>query len=403
MNRRWSVAAVVLALIVGALAGVWFERRQTPAETGIAVATSSPIEPPALPGEPRERAVTVPAESLDRMRLRYAEVTEETITQDLRVPGTVQPNAYREVRVTPLVGGIAIQIPVQIGQTVKRGETMARLFSQELAAAQASLLALSADLELEHKKLLRAQELVRLGAASREELETVETSHKVHTTHVEEARQKLLLLGLTEEQIAQVAAGRQVSSEIAVPAPIDGVVLTRSVNLGQVVTTAQELFTVTDLSSVWIEGNLLENDFASVRVGSPASIATPAYPGRTYRGRVEYIDPRVDPQTRTAKVRVVVENAGLALRLGMYMDVLFRTGGARVPVVPRAAVQAIGPTSVVYLPVEGEEGRFLEREVKLGPETAAGFRVLEGLKPRQRVVTEGSFLLRAESLRQHPR
>jgi multidrug efflux pump subunit AcrA (membrane-fusion protein) len=159
------------------------------------------------------------------------------------------------------------------------------------------------------------------------------------------------------------------------------------------------LLTVTDLFSVWVEANLLENDFGAVHVGTQATITTPAYAGRQYRGVVSYID----PQTRTAKVRVAVDNPGLALRLGMYMDVLFTSpAGATVPVVPKQVIQAIGPTSVVFLPVEGEQGRFLQRIVKTGEETGTGLRVLEGLKFRETVVTDGSFLLRAEAIRQHP-
>lgn len=170
-----------------------------------------------------------------------------------------------------------------------------------------------------------------------------------------------------------------------------------------VVTSGQDLLTVTDLSSVWIEANLLENDFGAVRVGTEANITTPAYAGREYRGTVSYIDPQVDPQTRTAKVRVAVENHNFALRLGMYMDVLFGSAtGATAPVVPKQALQLIGATSVVFVPAEGEPGRFLQRAVKTGEETSSGFRVLEGLKPGETVVTDGSFLIRAEAIRQHP-
>jgi RND family efflux transporter MFP subunit len=219
---------------------------------------------------------------------------------------------------------------------------------------------------------------------------------------VEEARQRLLLLGLSESQIDEVRAGRKVSSDIAIPAPMDGVVTARSLNLGQVVTAGQELFTVTDLSSVWIEGNLLEDHFASVTKGSRATITTPAYPGRTYRGVVDYIDPRVDPKTRTAKVRVVTENTDLALRLGMYMDLLFTRTEAPSTTVPSQAIQLIGSSSVVYVPVDGQPGQFRQKTVGAASEVMAGRRVVEGLRSGERVVTEGSFLLRAESLRQHP-
>jgi len=173
--------------------------------------------------------------------------------------------------------------------------------------------------------------------------------------------------------------------------------------LGQVVGLGQDLFTVTDLSTVWVEGNVLEDDFSVVRVGSHATITTPAYPGRIYRGVVDYIEPRVDPQTRTAKVRVTIENRGLALRMGMYVDLAFTNVQAgRVVIAPKAAIQRFASDSVVYLPVALKEGRFLQRVVRLEEESGGGFRVLEGLAQGDTVVTEGSTLLRAESLRQHP-
>src|SRR5207253_4500332 len=136
----------------------------------------------------------------------------------------------------------------------------------------------------------------------------------------------------------------QVVSTIGVPAPIDGVITSRSVNLGQVVAMGQELVTVTDLSQVWVVGDLYEQDFKSVRVGSEAAITTAAYPDMALRGRVTYIDPRVDSQTRTAKARVEVPNTDGRLRLGMYVTLSFTTPGtgSGAVVVPRSAVQAIG-------------------------------------------------------------
>lgn len=402
---RWVLVAALPVVAAGA---TWFFVNGNPWAATASKVTGMPAMPmpsgsSAPPAQPQETEVTIPAEDLDRLHLKFAKVTEATVKVEVRVPGTVQPNAYHQVHVTPLVGGVVTQVSAELGQAINRGQVLAQLFSRDLAEAQTAYVANNAELEAEHKKLQRTQELVRLGAASREELETVEASHQVHAAHVEEARQRLLLLGLDERQVAGVAAGRQASTNIAIPSPLEGVVTARSVNPGQVVTSGQELFTVTHLSSVWIEANLLENDFGAVQIGSQATITTPAYSGRQYRGLVEYIEPRVDPQTRTAKVRVAVDNPGLALRLGMYMDVLFTsTAGATVPVVPKQAIQSIGATSVVYVPVDGEPGRFLQRTVKTGEGTSTGYRVLEGLKSGETVVTEGSFLLRAEAVRQHP-
>jgi RND family efflux transporter MFP subunit len=159
---------------------------------------------------------------------------------------------------------------------------------------------------------------------------------------------------------------------------------------------------VTDLSEVWVVRDLYEQDFKTVTVGSQAAITTPAYPGLTLHGRVSYIDPRVDPQARTAKARIEVPNSDGRLRLGMYVTVGFTTPGASTVVVPHSAVQAIGDRHVVFLPAGSEDGKFIQRQVRLGSLIGDNYSVLSGVKPGETVVTEGSFFLRAEVLRNAP-
>jgi RND family efflux transporter MFP subunit len=166
-----------------------------------------------------------------------------------------------------------------------------------------------------------------------------------------------------------------------------------------VINAGQELFTVTDLTTVWVIGDLYEKDFAAVRVGTPVTVIVGASANKSIKGRVAYIDPRVDMATRTAKVRLEVPNPGGALRLGMFVQATFHTGGGeRRTLVPRAAVQSVGARSVVY--VRGEEkGQFIERTVKLGTIVGEYVEVEEGVKAGEHVATEGSFLLRAEAAR----
>ncbi len=224
----------------------------------------SPPEPEALS---QQTDVTIPAEGLDRMHLKFAKVTQTPISVEVRVPGTVQPNAYKQVHVTSLAGGVVTQVGVELGQEVKRGQALAQIFSRDLTEAQTAYISISAELEAEHKKLMRTQELVSHGAASRQQLEEIEANHLMHAAHLEEARQKLLLLGLDNQQVADVAAGKQVSTNIAVASPLDGVVTARNVNLGQIVTAAQDLLAVTDLSSVWVEGKLFSKTTGLIRTG----------------------------------------------------------------------------------------------------------------------------------------
>ena len=287
---------------------------------------------------------------------------------------------------------------VELGAQVKRGEPLAVIFSSDLAEAQMKLLSMRAMLEADHQKLVRTAKLVALGAASRQELEEVTATNVGHATEVAAARQRLLLLGLSAKQVDALTDASHVVSEVTVPAPANGVVIARTVNPGQVVSAGQDLFVVTDLTSVWVIGDLYEKDFPSVRVGSNAAITVPAT-NQTLRGSVAYIDPRVEPATRTTKVRVEVPNPG-NLRLGMFVTMGIETGSnQRMMVVPKAAVQAVGDRTVVYTPVEGEDAKFTERAVKLGPSRGNLVQVLEGLKPGEKVVTDGSFFLRSEATR----
>ena len=145
-----------------------------------------------------------------------------------------------------------------------------------------------------------------------------------------------------------------------------------------------------------------EKDFAFVRVGSTASMTAPAYPGRVWTGRVKYIQPQVDPATRTAQARIELSNPDESLRIEMYVDVDFTSEGAPSVVVPEASVQSVGDRQFVFLPVKDSEGSFALRPVRLGPSANGYYPVLEGLQANDEVVTEGSFILKAEAVRQHP-
>jgi membrane fusion protein, heavy metal efflux system len=406
-RRRWAtrVAVAVVLLGVGVAGGIgWSERRAartarvtTPSDARGQASVPAPGPSTVAPSaEPTE--VTLSPEAIARAGITVGPVTTEVVRAVLSVPATITSNAYRDTKVHSLVGGVVRQIHAELGTSVRRGQPLAVVFSSELADGQMKYLAGRAMLEADHQKRERTQKLVALGAVSKQDLEEVVAVHEAHETEVAAARQRLILLGLTAPQVDGLRDASHVLSELTIAAPADGVVVARSVNPGQVVTAAQELFTVTDLGTLWAIGDLYEKDFGAVRVGTEATLTLPAGGAAAIRGRVAYIDPRVDPATRTAKVRVEVPNRDGALRLGMFVTLTFQiAGGEKRVVVPRTAVQAIGDRSVVY--VDAGDGRFVERAVRLGAGEAATVPVLEGLKSGERIVTTGSFFLRAEAAR----
>jgi RND family efflux transporter MFP subunit len=399
--RACLLGLVALGLIALGAAGATVALRRT--EGTRAPAASMATAPTPAPAEPAgDGEVVLSPDALARAGIKTAPVTAIAAGTAVTAPGSVMANAYKEVKVTPIAAGIVTKVHVELGAVVRRGAPLVTLFSAELADSQTKYMSMSAMLEADHKKLERTRQLVDIGAASRQDLEEITAVHEAHATEVEAARLRLQLLGLSAEQVRALTSPSQIVSTIVVPAPITGVITSRSANLGQVVAMGQELLSVTDLSEVWVVGDLYEQDFKTVTVGSEATITTPAYPGLMLRGRVSYIDPRVDAQARTAKARIEVPNSDGRLRLGMYVTVSFTAPGGSAVVIPRAAVQAIGDRQVVFVPVGGEDGKFVQRQVRLGSPIGDNYTVLSGLKPGEAVVTEGSFFLRAEVLRNAP-
>jgi cobalt-zinc-cadmium efflux system membrane fusion protein len=341
--------------------------------------------------------VPLSQDAVKRAGIVVAPVASGPSATEIRLPGVVEPNAYRQVVVTPLVGGRVTKIGPALGDRVRRGQTMAAIYSPTLAEAQTRYVSAQAMLDAHDRELQRTQKLVEIGAASRQELEMIHAEHAAQTAAVQSARSQLALLGVSASAREKLAPGHNVSATTIVPAPIDGVVTERGANVGLNVDTATKLFTLVDLSTVWVVADLYEKDFSRVRVGSEAAITTSARPDVTLRGRVSYIAPQVSADTRTAKVRIEVPNTGGELRLGMYADVAVSgSSGASAPRLPRNAVQNVGDRTVVYLANPNEPGKFVEREVRLGQTSGELVEIVSGVQPGDVVVTEGSFFVRAE-------
>jgi cobalt-zinc-cadmium efflux system membrane fusion protein len=401
----WIGIGAVVVLAIGG--GIWFSTQQAPKPTKKQhMPMASMADMPAMSDDASagssDLEVDLGPDDLKKAQIQTIHVDARETTSTLRVPGNVYPDEYKEVHVTPLVGGVIRQVPVVLGDRVRRGQTLAGVFSSELATAESEYLAMMASLEAEHKKLERTQNLVKLGAASQQEEDDVTAEHASHEAHVRAALERLKLLGANDHQITELKQAEQIDANLAVPAPINGIVLSRTANIGLVANMSQELFTIADLSTAWVMANINEKDFSTIHVGTMARVTTPAYPVRTWRGRVVYIQPQVDPASRTAQARIEVNNSDGALRLDMYMDVAFDSAGATGLAIPDSAVQAVGDKQYVFLPVKDNEGSFAVRQVKLGPASNGFFPVLDGLKMNDEVVTGGSFILKAEAVRQHP-
>ncbi len=250
-------------------------------------------------------------------------------------------------------------------------------------------------------RLDRANRLLAINPETRAQNEEALNKLRSAETELARVRQQLILYGMNPQRVGVLRTAGQITSELAVPAPISGTVTARTVNAGEVVDANRELMRVTDLSTVWVIAQAFENDMQRLRIGSGASVTTSAFPERVFRGQVTYIDPSIDPATRTAKVRIELVNPGLALKLGTYVNISFGSLGQSertVPVVPASAIQNIDGNPIIFL-ATSDPTIFELKPVRVGSEVNGRIPIIEGANVGDRVVTTGSFMLRAEWLK----
>lgn len=274
---------------------------------------------------------------------------------------------------------------------------------EELEQDQAKLRSAKAEVDQSAKQFERSAELVSINPVSSNEFEAAAIRLTTAESELARARQRLEVLGLSEKRIAGLVSPSRINSEIGLPAPVSGTITSRKVNAGEIIEANKELFRVTNLDTVWVIAQAFEKDLSRLRVGGAASVTTDAFSDRVFRGQVTYIDPGVDQQTRTAQVRVELDNPGHMLKIGMYVNIAFGavgTGEKTLPAVPASAVQNLGGNQVVFAATE-KPNVFVMRQVRLGTERDGRYAVFEGLKAGERIVTDGSFLLRAEFVKQN--
>jgi len=410
-TNRTTIVAIVAIVGIAALVGLIWWWRSRGGEEGRPIPAPSATVRTGQQGTgattPTESTLTLMPGAVARSGIKVETVGEQLGTDmsgAATATGVVQANAYHTTPVISLVGGVVRRVNAELGQRVQRGQQLVVVISDELAMAQSRYLTTLAELDEHHKHHRRTIQLVEIGAASREELEQATTKLKTAESELASLRQRLLLLGLTPQRVDALRTSSQINSEVSLPAPVSGTVIGRTVNQGEVVEANKEILRVADLSTVWIIGQVYEKDLANIRVGSGASITSQAYPGRVFRGRISYVDPTLDPATRTGQVRVELANPGQTLKIGMYVNIAFATvGGSEgtTPVVPGIAVQNINNQQVVFVATD-DPNVFVMRPVRLGAESQGRYPVIEGLFVGERVVTEGSFMLRAEWLKLHP-
>ncbi|MFN7981726.1 MAG: efflux RND transporter periplasmic adaptor subunit [Vicinamibacterales bacterium] len=388
---------VLVALGVGALVGAGGTYLALSQRSASAPPPAATVIAPASPVNATDGSVRLSPDDVARAHILTTPVEAMALGESVTIPGLVEANAYRQTAVTALIPGRIARVLAELGQRVRRGQALAELYSPELADAQRAYISASAALRAHEQQLARTDALVAIGSMSRQDLEMAHAEHAALTTNLEQTRTRLELLGLPAERVAALESASQITAAMEIRAPLDGVVTTREASVGANVEGTTALFTVTDLSTVWIVGDLNERDFPKVAVGRAATVTVSAFPDLALHGTISYIDPQLSRETRTARVRVDVPNRQDQLRLGMYAQLRIDTVGDHVgPAIPKTAIQRVGDHTVVYVADPTTPGLFLERTIRTGVEAGDKIGVRSGVAIGESVVTAGSFSLRAE-------
>jgi Cu(I)/Ag(I) efflux system membrane fusion protein len=321
--------------------------------------------------------VTLTAEQIRQFGVTFDTAEIRTLTPETRATGVVVVNETKLAQVAPRFGGFVERLYVNAtGQTVRRGQPLMDIYSPELVAAQQELLIAS-----------RLQ-----GSANASGFPGVPGG----STDLEAAaRQRLRFWQISEAQIDEVLHTGRPRRTLTLYSPASGVVLEKNVVQGQAVQPGQMLYTIADLSNVWVDIQLREADAASVRPGTGADIDVTGLPGRPLKGRVAYVYPTLDSASRAIRARVVVSNDDGLLKPGMYATVRMQTPTRPALTVPSSAVLRTGERNVVFTRMT--DGQLMPVEVQLGRTAGDLTEVLSGLAAGQQVVTSAQFLLDSES------
>ena len=339
---------------------------------------------------------TVPQDQMSHVQVVTVQPT--TLTRTLRLTGAVAYNAFATTPVITQVGGPVSRILVVPGEHVKAGQPMLEVSSPDYSQLLDAYLKAADSFRLANKNYTRAQDLYQHHAIAERDLEQAESDRNQAQADLNAADQGMKILGIKNP--ADLAKAPS-SAQIPVLAPIGGEVVERLVSPGQVVQAGQtQAFTISDLSTVWVLANVYQSDLASVRSGDDVVVQTSAYPD-SFHGRISYVSPALDPNTRTLQARIVVDNPSGKLKRDMYCTVIVTAG-----VIPNAI--ALPDSSVLrddnnqpFMYVVIGTNQFGRRDVEIGQSQNGRTQILQGISVGEKVVGDGSLFLQFANSLQH--
>ncbi len=339
---------------------------------------------------------TLPQDQMSHVQVVTIHTTN--LTRTLRLTGAVAYNAFNTTPVITQVGGPVSRILVVPGQQVKAGQPMLDVSSPDYSQLLDAYLKAADSYRLADKNYVRAQDLYQHHAIAQRDLEQAESDRNQAQADLNAAEQGMKILGIKNP--ADLAKAPS-SALIPVLAPIGGEVVERLVSPGQVVQAGQtQAFTISDLRTVWVLANVYQADLAAVRSGDDVVVQNDAYPGN-FHGRISYVSPALDPNTRTLQARIVVDNPGEKLKRDMYCTVTVTAGSIpnAIAVPDSSVLRDDNNQPFVYLAVGANQ--FGRRDVEIGQSLNGRTQILKGISPGEKVVADGSLFLQFANSLQH--
>ena len=385
MNRTRTISLLVLlATAVGAFIYFGFIRRQpvggtVMAQTPMPEMAKPDSSPPVVPNAPQNTAIFVPPEKQQLIGMRSVAAEMGSLTKEIRIVGKVTYDETHLTHIHSKVSGYIEEVFADsVGKPVRAGDPLFTIYSPDLLATQQDFL-----LALKSRDLLRNS--------------TVASASMGSENLIAAARERLRLWDVSDQEIQTLETEGKVKRAIAVYSPVTGIVMERAAyHHGTFVDPTKDLFTIVDLSHVWILGEVYETDLPLVRVGQSAQVELPySGGGRKFSGRVEFIYPFLDPKTRTVQVRMEFANPDLSLKPEMFTNITMTASLGRQVLIPQDALMDTGTEQYVF--VDKGNGYVEPRKVKASTEAGDKVGIQEGLKPGERVVTGANFIVDSES------
>ena len=330
----------------------------------------------ASPAAGSAAAVTLSPEAIRASGIGTVAARREPLSGAIRAVGTIEIDETTQVRVSARVAGRLEKLHADFtGQPVRAGAPLYEIYSPELVATEREYL-----LSLENRRALS-------GATP----DTIRAADEL----VAASRDRLRLWGVGPEQVAALERTRKPELALTYRSPITGTVMQKTAVEGQYVTEGTELYLLADLSTVWLMAQVYEYELGRLRIGQTADVSVSAIPGKTLRGRIAFVDPVLDRETRSARVRIALPNPGGILKPGMFADARLEIPAAASLVIPKSALIDTGARRLVY--VEVSPNTFAARDVKTGEASGDRVAVLEGLAEGDRVVAAAAFFVDSQA------